>query len=114
MTVLEGLGYSGHPCATLLSVAGLLVIMGRFPSGKAVSLRGERPAFTPEDPFTHGQTDNAAHTDGLGHAVLVTLAVHTVHGKRVHLPREAGRAYTPGWEGGIYTGRRGGSYLAQQ
>ena len=46
MTTIEGLGYSGIPCAHVLSVAGFSVILLLFPLGRRVySERNSLPDY---------------------------------------------------------------------
>ena len=47
---IEGLGYSARPCAGLLSVAGLLAILGRFLLGRRLFPEGKRRSFLPVSP----------------------------------------------------------------
>ena len=46
-SLLGGLGYSGGPCAALLSVAGFLVSLGRLPAGKTVYSEEKEASFHP-------------------------------------------------------------------
>ena len=49
-TVLEGLEVSLPPCARGLSVAGFLVVIGRFPAGRRFILRVKLAPFSPGRP----------------------------------------------------------------
>ena len=56
MTPLEGLANSRRPCARVLSVAGFLAIIGRFPGSGWFILRREEALFAPQDPLSFNPT----------------------------------------------------------
>ena len=58
MTVPEGLAYSCHPCARVLSVAGLLTILALFPGWRTVYSEGEMAPFPPGIPTRVDDRDN--------------------------------------------------------
>jgi len=114
-STLEGLDYSGFPCAGVLSVAGFLVTIGRFPPGR------EEYSEVRMDPFLPGK----AGTVDVTHRSVTTpsnTAVMTVSRLAMSGMYRAGCVNQEGhWVPGVgwwYAGRReyppGTPFLAQQ
>ena len=116
----EGLEVSEAPCATVLSVAGLLVILERFLAGGGFILRGREASLLPQDPSLFNNPDRTA--DGLttsgadgAHTVVrggCVQAGYTYPGyigrhiyQVVHPPRYTGRHTAR------YTGRHTARYI---
>ena len=62
MTLLEGLRHSHRPCARVLSVAGLLVIIGLFPGGRRFIPEVKRDPFLGRKAGTVDVTTRTAFT----------------------------------------------------
>jgi len=93
-TPFDTFGYSGRPCATRLSVPGLLALLRLLPGRKRFLSQGEEAPFCAEDPLSHGMTSRSVN------GLTTWWCVSCHHGVQGGMYR-AGYTYQ-GIPGGIY------------
>jgi len=84
---VEGLGYSGPPCTTGLSVAGFLVILGRFLPSQGFILRVKEASFLTGIPTRVDVRDNTVGMTDVTARVVYTVSMLACTKEGV--PREA-------------------------
>ena len=100
MSTLRGLEDSYHPCAAVLSVAGLLDHIGLFPAGEWFIPEVRKARFLRAEPFTVDVPFITAHrVSNMAVMTMRRLAVYTVY--------RVGYTYWV-WEGVHIPGGKGG------